>query len=285
MAAAGKPQAFGVIGRCTVGKDEITAKEIEECLNRSGYLMESRLVRALDDQGYFVEPNRSTRDPRTGKSREIDLVAEYHDWNSAHEGVAVRTTFVIEAVNNRYPFVLLTERPSSPNADFESYIKFIYTPEPNPFIEHLDLYEEKTANWKNLFSQYCVLTRKTNAQELMASHPDDVYGSLLKLAEYVEDEIARWSSEETNPYWRLFFWQPMLVVGGQLVTIKVREDGAVRVNDTEFGRLEFNWHASDEPRTTVIEVVGEQFFLNRLAVVRAKDRELETKLHELRLEK
>lgn len=267
-----------------MAKDEVTSKEIEECLNRSGYLMESRLVRALDDQGYFVEPNLSTCDPRTGKSREIDLVAEYFDWNRAHEGVAVRTTFVVEAINNRYPFVLLTERPSSPNADFESYIKFIYRPEPNPFMEHLDLYEEKAANWDNLFSQWCVLTKKANSGELMASHPDEVYGSLLKLAEYVEDAIARWKSvEETNPYWRLFFWQPMLVVSGQLVTVKVRDNRAIQVHDTEFGRLEFTWHSRDEPRTTVIEMVDEQFFLNRLAEVRAKDRALETKLHDLRL--
>lgn len=265
-------------------KDEITAKEIEESLSRSGYLMESRLVRALDSHGYFVEPNRSIQDPRTGKSREIDLVAEYHDWIPEHAGTTVKTTFVVEALNNKYPFVLLTERPSTPIADFESYIKFICTPQPSPFVELIDLYDEKRADLHNLFSQYCVLTGKNNTHELMASHPDDTYGSFLKMAEYVEDEIARWISfEEESPYWRLFFWQPILVVSGQLVTATVHDTGAVQIDDTDIGRLEFNWHAGDKPRTTVIEVVREKSFLQRLATVRAKDQELETRLHQLRV--
>jgi len=246
--------------------------------------MESRLVRALVEEGYFVEPNQSIRDPRTGKSREIDLLAEYYKWNPAHDRIAVKTTFVLEALNNKYPFVLLTERPSTPNADFESYIKFINTPEPSPFLDSLDLYEEKKADWNNLYSQYCALTRKSNKPELMASHPDDVYASLLKLAEYVEDEIARWSSfEEQEPYWRLFFWQPMLVVGGQLVAVAIDKHGITQIKDSDFGRLEFNWHAAEESRTTVIEVVTEKCLLNRLANIRAKDEELATKLHQLKV--
>ena len=244
--------------------DAVTPREIEECLNRSGYLMESRVVRALVEEGYFVEPNQSIQDPRTGKSREIDVVAEYYKYNPVHDRIAVKTTFVLEALNNKYPFVLLTERPSTPNADFESYIKFISTPEPSPFLDFLDLYEEKNADWNNLFSQYCALTRKNNKQELMASHPDDVYTSLLKMAEYVEGEIAHWNSfEEQHPYWRLFFWQPMLVLAGQLVAVAVDKHGTPEIKDTDFGRLEFNWHAGDESRTTVVEVVAEKYLLNR----------------------
>ena len=113
-------------------------------------MLESRLVRSLTDQGYFVEPNQVLRDPRTGKSREIDLVAEYYSYNRVRRNVCVKTHFVVEAINNRFPFVLTTERPSTPNADFESYIKFAATPEPNPFIGELDLYEEKQADWENL---------------------------------------------------------------------------------------------------------------------------------------
>lgn len=263
--------------------DDVTPKEIEECLNRSGYLMESRLVRALTDEGYFVEPNQSVLDPRTLKSREIDLVIEYFKYDPRHDRVAVKTTFVLEAKNNKLPFVLLTERPPTPNADFENYIKFINTPEPSPFLGSVDLYEEKEADWKNLFSQYCALTRKNNNAELMASHPDDVYSSLLKLAEYVEDSIVSWNSfEEEKPYWRLFFWQPMLVFSGQLFTATTDTHGVVQIKETDFGRLEFNWHAAEEPRTTVIEVVTEKHLLARLAATRAKDEKLKAKLYALK---
>jgi hypothetical protein len=248
-------------------------------------LLESRLVRSLTDQGYFVEPNQVLRDPRTGKSREIDLVAEYYSYNRVRRNVCVKTHFVVEAINNRFPFVLTTERPSTPNADFESYIKFAATPEPNPFIGELDLYEEEQADWENLFSQYCLLTKKKSDKEFMASHPDDVYGSLLKLSEYVEDAVDIWNSRdglEDDKFWRLFFWQPMLVLSGQLVSVRLREDGAAELQEVSMGRLEFNWHADDRHRTTVIEVLTEQFFLQRVATIVEKDDALEEKVHALR---
>lgn len=265
--------------------NHVTLDEVRECLERSGYLLESRLVRSLTSHGYFVEPNQVVRDPRTGKAREIDLIAEYDRFNPERRKVFVKTNFVVEAINNKFPFVLLTERPYTPIADFESYIKFACTPEPNSFINKFDIYEERGADWKNLFSQYCVITRKRGDKELMATHPDDVYASLLKLAEYVEDELAVWATREGlehDEYWRMFFWQPMLVLSGQLVSAHLQEDGTTALRETSIGRLEFNWHTEDENRTTVIEVLTEKFFLERLTAVVEKDDELEGKLHVLR---
>jgi hypothetical protein len=265
--------------------DRVTLDEVRECLERSGYLLESRLVRSLTSEGYFVEPNQVIRDRRTGKAREIDLIAEYFNYHPERQKVAVKTYFVVEAINNRFPFVLLTERPYTPSADFESYIKFACTPEPNPFTNAFDVYEEKGADWNSLFSQYCVITTKRGDKELMATHPHDVYGSLLKLAEYVEDEIEVWASREGveyDQYWRMFFWQPMLVLSGQLLSAYFQEDGAMELRETSIGRLEFNWHAEDENRTTVIEILTEECFLKRLTAVVQKDDELEGKLHLLR---
>ena len=254
-------------------EETISIEEVKACLSRSGYLMESRLVRALSDAGFFVEPNVAHQDPRTGKAREIDLTAE-NSGGYFQPGVCVKTTFVIEAINNRYPIVLLTERPSTPNADFESYIKFGCTPDPCPFLREFDVYDEKKANWDNLFSQYCALTRKSGRDEFMASHPDDMYSSLLKLAEYTEDELAHfqsWTSEQQGEYWRLFYWQPILVVSGRLMTAKVSLDGTLQLQEAPLARLEFNWHDADVRRTTVIEVVHEDFLLERLEAVRQQD--------------
>lgn len=258
----------------------VSLEVIKSCLERSGYLMESRLVRSLSDARYFVEPNVAHKDPRTGKAREIDLVAE--DIGDGHRpGVRVKTTFVIEAINNRFPIVLLTERPSTPNADFESYIKFAWTPESCPFQNEFYVYEEKNANWENLFSQYCALTKKSGQGEFMASHPDDMYTSLLKLAEYTQAELAdfeEWTSEQQDTYWRLFFWQPMLVVSGQLLVARVSEDGAVQLQEVPFARLEFNWHDAEMRRTTVIEVICEDFLLERVDAIRTHDAEIETRM-------
>jgi hypothetical protein len=266
-------------------KEAIPLDKIRECLERSGYLMESRLVRTLTDRGFFVEPNQSLHDPRTGKFREIDLVAEYYDDRYLRQKICVKTYFVIEAINNRFPFVLMTERPWTPNVGFESYIKYICTPEPSPFTTEIDLYEERGADWKNLYSQYCALTKKSSSKELMATHPDDVYSSLLKLSEYIEGEMEVRSSNENllhDEYWRLFFWNPILVLSGQLVIAHLCEDGETELEEAVMGRLEFNWHGDGQPRTTVIEVVTENYFYERLASVVAKDQEIEAKLFELR---
>lgn len=257
--------------------------EIRACLDRSGYLMESRLVRALSGADFFVEPNVAHKDPRTGKSREVDLVAEDASL-SFHPMMCVKTTFVVEAVNNRFPFVLLTERPSTPGSNFENYIKVGWSEAVQPFFSKFDLYGEKKADWENLFSQYCVLSKKNSKDELMASHPDDIYGSFLKLAEYTENEMkgfADWQGAER--YWRMFFWQPMLVVSGQLVTVMLGEDGTPQLRETPMGRLEFNWHDVDAPQTTVIEVVREDYFLERVKAIRAHDADIETRMHDYRI--
>jgi hypothetical protein len=254
-------------------EESISIEEVKACLNRSGYLMESRLVRLLSDAGFFVEPNVAHQDPRTGKAREIDLVAE-DAHGSYYYGACVKTTFVIEAINNRFPIVLLTERPSTPNADFESYIKFACTPEPCSFLNEFSVYDEKNVDWHNLFSQYCALTKKSGRDEFMASHPDDMHSSLLKLAEYAEDELSHfqeWTSEQEGEYWRLVFWQPILVVSGQLMSAKVGTDGTIQLQEVPLARLEFNWHDEDVRRTTVIEVIREDFLLERLNAVREHD--------------
>lgn len=257
---------------------------VREALERSGYLMESRLVRLLNAADFFVEPNVSHKDPRTGKAREIDLTAESAA-GSFRRDVCVKTTFVIEAINNRYPIVLLTERLSSPNADFESYLKYGASPSPCPFLNEIHIYDEKEADWSNLFSQFCALSKKNGNSELMASHPDDIYSSLLKAAEYTEDRLTdfeEWIEAETGKYWRLFFWHPMLVVSGQLLTAKFSPEGTVLLQEATLARLEFNWHDGDSRKTTVIEVVREDFLLKRLEEVRAQDDNLEARIHEMK---
>jgi hypothetical protein len=96
----------------------------------------------------------------------LTLVAEYNSYNSERPKVCVKTHFVVEAINNRFPFVLITERPYTPNADFESYIKFTTTPEPNPFLSELNLCEEKRADWENLFSHIACLPRRRATRSL-----------------------------------------------------------------------------------------------------------------------
>lgn len=266
--------------------DQISAEQLLECLGRSGYLLESRIVRELDARGYFVEPNQVLRDPKTGKSREIDLVAEYYSYVPDHSGLCVKTHFIAEVVNNRLPVVLLTHRPMSPNSEFESYVKFGTTPDPAPFYDKLNIYEERSPSNEALYAQYCALTmKKGESRELMASHPDDLYASLQKLSEYVEQELEAfqdWGAETQSDFWRVFFWHPMLVVGGQLFAVSADDATDPKINEIESAFLEFNWHQGEDRRTTVIEVVRIEALYDRMANIVAWDAALEAKLYSLR---
>lgn len=263
--------------------DQISPEDLLECLGRSGYLLESKIVRELDLLGYFVEPNQVLRDPRTGKSREIDFVAEHHSYVPEHRNLCVKTHFVAEVINNRLPVVLLTQRPSSPNSDFESYVKYGTTPASAPFQAELDIYEERCPANEELFAQYCALTvKKGESRELMASHPDDLYGGLQKLAEYVEQELDSfldWGSESESDIWRVFFWHPMLVVAGQLFTVSVDDASNPKVDEVGSAFLEFNWHQGEDRTTTVIEVVQLEALYDRMAKIVAWDEALQAKLH------
>lgn len=264
----------------------ISIDVIRDAFERSGYLMKSRVVRALAEASFFVEPNVTHKAPH-GAARGIDLTAEAAGGLN-HQGICVKTTFVIQTLNNAYPIVLLTERPSTPNADFESYIKFGTSPVPCPFLDQVHVYDERAADWHNLFAEICALDKPHGQDEFTARQSDDIYSSLLNASWYTEDEVIsfnEWVAEETGRYWRLFFWHPIVVVSGQLLTAKVTEGGAVQLQEVPLARLEFNWHDGEDRRTTVVEVVREDFLLERLDSIRVQDDAIEARIHAIKTER
>jgi hypothetical protein len=259
-------------------------RQILECLNRSGYLLESRLVRRLSEDQFFVEPNIAVVDPRTGKTRELDLVAEYFDPVNAQPDVSVTTHFAIEAINNPLPLVLMTEHPWSPNENPEDYLRYGTMPIPS-LTNAFDLYSERVGTETIKYSQYCALSRKREKDELMASHPDDLYSSLLKLSEFVEYGVTEFDNREWfdgHLFWRLWFWEPVLVLGGDLLVAKETSDGTIDVEEVDYAALIFNFHIAEEPKTVVIRVLRERHLLPFLKSVIAVDNSLEARIHEMR---
>lgn len=261
-------------------------KQVREALQRSGYLLESRIVRALSDGGFFVEPNVAVLDPRTGKSRELDMLAEYYEHDRDHPNVSVKTHFAIEALNNPFPLVLLTRHPGSLNGDIETFLRYGTTPEPNLFMESLDLWEDKVGFDAPRYSQYCALTRKKQNDELMASHPDDFYSTLLKLAEFAEREFVEFGTREwyaDDPFWRLWFWQAIVALGGDLLVATEGADGTPQIDEVDEATLVFNFHAAEQPRSLSIHIVRETHLSTFLNGVLEVDRRLRERIHSLRV--
>lgn len=254
--------------------------QIAECLTRSGYYMEARIITLLVQEGYFVEASPPFLDPRTGKSRELDFVAERFDWDPEqhHRGVSIKTNFVVEAMNNRFPFVLMTPAPYSPTANDEDQVKYLLTPETaNPFIEEINdfLFVERCPAKETLFAQFAEITRKNGKTELMASHGDGTYQSMLKLSEFIEAQLNEIDEEfrERDRFWRLHFWRPMLVLGGKLAIQEARPD-ELKLRYANFAQLVFNWHDHERPRSTVIDVVTEDYLLTHMTQICNRDTEV-----------
>ena len=117
----------------------------------------------------------------------------------------------------------------------------------------------------------------------MAHHPDDVHTSLLKLAEFSLEAVADWDKMLTgDKYWRLFFWQPLLVLRGNLFVLDEDKQSRLTLKPASSARLEYNLHYRDRPETISIDVVTEPHLVDHLMGYVRSDDVCATKIFEAR---
>jgi len=253
-------------------KPKITKEEMLSALDRSGYLLESEISKYLAQLGFFVESNQVIKDPITGKSREIDIVAEYydHDDTLSKNQISAKVYHVLEIKNNLFPIVLLTESEFSPNIDKGESLKEIVTKPGNfEYESYLGFYKE-VFNENVLFNQYCSFHKKKENDELMALHPDNIYDGLLKIVQYCEEETEKWShilgiySEETNEflseYFRHFIYIPILLINDDLFELKIDETGKRKISKVDCSKLLFNYYYNGNPKMCMIFFVTKKGF-------------------------
>ena len=249
----------------TAKKESLQSIEsmMSEALLRSGYVMESRIVHSLVKSGFFIEPNQRMVDPSTGKSREIDLVAEL--WDSIHESLhsgmkaSVNVHFVCEAKNNPYPIVLLTELPFSPNLEtwnslYEGRTGFFRHEHPEPsFFDFL------TQDQKQ-YTQYCSFKPKKNGKnpKWLAWHPDDFHDDLEKIVTYCRLE-AKQIEEFNDDYHRLFLYLPVVILAGNLYVAQ-SQVSTVSLSRVDYGiHMHFGIHEGSQSLSLVLFVTEENY--------------------------
>lgn len=162
---------------------DISADEMLEALSRSGYLLEAEISRKLRELDFFVETNLVIEDPITGKSREIDIAAEYYDWNSPSIGVRAKAKieFVFEVKNNLYPLVLLNEFDFSPRIEDCAGLKEAITcPQTIKYYQYENYYKSLIKKNKDgIFSQYCSFQRKKQARIELGAALEAFRGALF----------------------------------------------------------------------------------------------------------
>jgi hypothetical protein len=170
-----------------------TEKEMLDALNRSGYLLEAEISRTLAAAGFFIESNQIIEDPITGKSREIDLIAEYFEYDKDRSSYKTTANlhYVFEIKNNLFPIVLLSRFEFSPNIEDWLGLKEALTlPVGLHYDSHESFYEEIIHKKKAaIYTQYCSFQKKRENDKLMALHPDNIHSGLAKITQYCEEMV------------------------------------------------------------------------------------------------
>jgi hypothetical protein len=263
----------------------ISTSEMLDSLKRSGYLIESEIAKELTNLCFFVEANQVIQDPFTGKSREIDLLAEYnkYDPERAENRVAAKIKFVFEIKNNIYPIVLLTELPHSPNIDLTLSLKIGQTGqyavsgiEPTEYFSYLFLGNEPDEI--KTFTQYCSFQPKKNNAELMAFHPEEIHTGLNKITQYSEECAEFWEDYDPEKPWnvdynRNFLFLPAFILNNALFQLTISDEGNPLLEEVDYSRILFNYHYKDSLKQALVYFVtrkGLEAFLDKMLEIEEK---------------
>jgi hypothetical protein len=269
-------------------KNDFREDEMIEALERSGYLLESEIVKYLASSGFFVESNQVIKDPHTGKSREIDLTAEYYQYNASNSEnrCATKVRFVFEVKNNIAPIVLLTRYEPSPNIEDYLGLKQYFTVPSGISYAHYDGFMDPLIESKkySIFTQYCSFQKKKANEDLMALHPDNIHDGLGKICQFCEENtIDSDESEPADGCLRHFLYLPVLLINDNLFELSYSTDDNIKLLRTETAILVHNYHFENVPSMAFIPVITKRGFPDFLQFMIEIEQRLEKKMIELRI--
>lgn len=241
-------------------KGDLSNEELLDAIKRSGYLLESEISHMLSEAGFFVETNQPLLDPLTGKSRELDLQAEYFDNNNPNFGnkVCSKINFVFEIKNNIYPLVLMTKHEFSPNIEMWDALKQSITIPDEVKGGNVPSYYESLieSNDANIFTQYCSFSeKKDKSKELMACHPEALHSGFSKIVQHCDDMVGTWGEGMADEYFRVFLWLPILLINDGLYELDIESNDQPTLNKVEWSKLIFNYHRGEIQKNAIIYVV------------------------------
>jgi len=268
-------------------KLEYNKKELLEALERSGYLLESEISALLNNSGFVTENNQVIIDPFTGKSREIDLTAEYFNLRDrATESRCVsKVRFVFEIKNNTSPIVLLTKFEHSPNLEDWLGLKRWITIPKGLSDTYYTGYWDKLVQAKRgkIFTQYCSFQRKKANEEIMALHPDNIHSGLSKITQYCEEATDREESiEPQNGYWRDFIYLPVLLLADDLYELHSSDDNRHELKKVNSSMLICHYHYKNIASMAYVFVVTKNGFVDFMNSMLEVEEEVESDMINLR---
>jgi len=267
----------------TASHGKPTLEEIREALERSGYLLEARIARVLRERQppWFVQSNTRYRDPATGNSREIDLIASQHQSLGRGDKLVpgVHTfgaTIHIECINNPLPLVLIRSGETVYNHQLDGLLEGALTHvrvEDAPIGRSVRLSELHHLRGSVLATQFCDLARKQNGpnkNQLMAAHSERAHSCLESLAQsmVINSMSSETASREVS---NLRVRYGCAVLQGELYVLDMTTQGEYTIAASDHGAYRMvlvdreNGHRSEH----LIDVVTENYFPEYLGLIEA----------------
>ena len=252
-------------------------KQVKDALARSGYLLELRIQRVLENAAYFVDANTAYQDPNTKKSRELDLYG-IGGKKLTRTNDFLFTVFLIECVNNPQPLVFLTKEP---------IIGFLYHYDVKLSGLPVKIFvDKKEDEWDSLSeflsmekyhhyckgriaTQYCSFTRKGATSQWMAQHDTAHFEVIQKLCDavnYYRDHHFKSLDFREDGRINIQIYYPLLVVQGDLLDARPGKKTVklIKANHIQYRRTMIH---RDDATEYQIDVVQERFFARYLDMI------------------
>lgn len=253
-------------------KKSYSEDEIKDALNRSGYLLENRALKAFHNLGFFAESNHYYKVKDSDEYREIDILATtpFMSISLLGKPVSVFLTYIVECKNINQPLGLFKNNRDLSNPD--SILKYeIINPndetrEELPFAISA-MVEKSIFDEDDLPSrQFCGFEEKKSKQkELMAYHPNAFYESLKKLSIFtshlISSKCKRWEGIQPD-ITRIEIFIPLVIIQGEILLID--NDEVLSLHKRNKGKLKIPFGSyGEEP--LCIDVLCEEHLENGLS--------------------
>lgn len=262
---------------------KISAKQMREAIQRSGYLLEQRVEPIIRQLFSYVETNPIYKDPDSGKSREIDIRGLGAEQVYKDERSFIFPMILCECENNSQPIVFFTNAPLVP---------YIYRDDikvsgiPVQFWQndgYIDLAEftgiEKFHHYfkGDIATQYCTFQLKKDKSSFLAFHSEeqhDTLNSLIKAVEYeVDDHFMGWSLPEKidEEYINIQIYYPLLILQGDLYSAYLKNNRLMlkKAKHIQFRKQLFSSY-KNEVETYRIDVIVEDYLPHYLEIIESE---------------
>jgi hypothetical protein len=262
---------------------KISLEDMKTALSKSGYLIESRLIKHLSSKNYGLYPNETYPDSKTGKSREIDVYASSETtWKTLHRNerfnIEISHSLVIECMNNPTPVIVFKDMNNKP---FTIYEKFKYNKIELNTLEDPDGFDfdfngfytrNKEFHYNQLKrnTQYCSFSQKKSGktQEWMASHEEKLHETFNKLFDFVNHHFERKRERfhyEPKRKVTFNFIFPVIVFQGEIYEASENAED-VQIEKIEHAIFEFNRY-ENESSSLLVDIVTEKYFSKYLSLL------------------